>query len=57
MPSPSRQKHSAFVVRIPRVYVPADTPFSLVLRTYGPQGNTAPGVTYIPPQIKPLGVL
>ena len=39
------------------VYVPADTPFSLVLRTYGPQGNTATGTTYIPPQIKPLGVL
>ena len=39
------------------VYVPADTQFSLVLRTYGPQGNTAAGVTYRPPEIKPFGVL
>ena len=44
--------------RVPNwVYVPAHTPFSLVLRTYGPQGNTATGVTYKPPEIKPLGVL
>ena len=39
------------------VFVPPDTPFSLVLRTYGAQGNTAPGVTYSPPQIKALGIL
>jgi len=39
------------------VFVPPDTPFSVVLRTYGAQGNTAPGLTYIPPQIKALGIL
>lgn len=44
--------------RVPNwVYVPANTKFSLVLRSYGPQGNTAPGVTYSPPEIKPFGVL
>ena len=39
------------------VYVPARTPFSLVLRTYGTTGNTAAGVTYTPPPIRPFGVL
>jgi hypothetical protein len=52
---PNRPKIRA---RVPNwVYVPPDTPFSLVLRTYGPQGNTAAGVTYSPPEIKPFGVL
>ena len=32
-------------------------PFSLVLRSYGPQGNTAVGTVYTPPEVKPLGVL
>ena len=37
--------------------VPPDGPFSIVLRVYGPMGNTAPGTLYIPPEIKPLGIL
>ena len=37
--------------------VPEDGPFSIVLRVYGPMGNTAPGTLYIPPEIKPLGIL
>ena len=37
--------------------VPQDGPFSIVLRVYGPTGNTAAGTTYIPPEIKPLGIL
>ena len=30
-------------------------PFSLLLRVYGPEGNTTPG-TYTPPPIKPYGI-
>jgi hypothetical protein len=37
--------------------VPPDGPFSIVLRVYGPTGNTAAGTVYVPPEIKPLGVL
>jgi hypothetical protein len=37
--------------------VPKDGPFSIVLRVYGPTGNTAAGKVYVPPEIKPLGVL
>ena len=37
--------------------VPPDGPFSMVLRVYGPTGNTAPGTLYIPPEVKPLGIL
>jgi hypothetical protein len=32
-----------------------DGPFSLLLRVYGPEGNTSPG-TYTPPPIKPYGI-
>jgi hypothetical protein len=39
------------------VRVPPDGPFSIVLRVYGPEGNTAPGTLYIPAEIRPLGVL
>jgi len=28
-------------------------PFDLLLRVYGPQGNTSPGAKYIPPKIQP----
>jgi hypothetical protein len=28
-------------------------PFDLLLRVYGPDGNTSPGATYIPPKIQP----
>ena len=28
-------------------------PFDLLLRVYGPQGNTSPGAQYIPPKIQP----
>ena len=28
-------------------------PFDLLLRVYGPEGNTSPGVKYIPPKIQP----
>jgi hypothetical protein len=28
-------------------------PFSLVLRVYGPEGNTSPGNKYLPPKILP----
>ncbi len=31
-----------------------NAPFSLLLRVYGPEGNTSPG-TYTPPPIKPYG--
>ena len=30
-------------------------PFSLVLRVYGPEGNTSPGSAYIPPKIRVSG--
>jgi hypothetical protein len=30
-------------------------PFSLVLRVYGPEGNTSPGSAYIPPKITVSG--
>jgi hypothetical protein len=30
-------------------------PFSLVLRVYGPKGNTSPGSAYIPPKIMVSG--
>jgi hypothetical protein len=30
-------------------------PFSLVLRVYGPEGNTSPGNKYVPPRILTLG--
>jgi hypothetical protein len=32
-----------------------DGPFSLLLRVYGPEGNTSPG-SYTPPPIKPYGI-
>ena len=43
-------------------FVPPDTPFSVVIRSYGPTGNTAcPSqsdcTTFVPPPIKPFGVL
>jgi hypothetical protein len=28
-------------------------PFDLLLRVYGPEGNTSPGATYLPPTIQP----
>jgi len=28
-------------------------PFDLLLRVYGPDGNTSPGAKYIPPKIQP----
>jgi hypothetical protein len=35
--------------------VPRRGEFSLVLRVYGPQGNTATGLQYIPPEVVPSG--
>ncbi|HZE15836.1 MAG TPA: DUF1214 domain-containing protein, partial [Mycobacterium sp.] len=31
-------------------------PYSLLLRIYGPEGNTAPGAHYAPPEIRPFGL-
>ncbi len=31
-------------------------PYSLLLRIYGPEGNTAPGAQYVPPEIRPFGL-
>ncbi|HZE16978.1 MAG TPA: DUF1214 domain-containing protein [Mycobacterium sp.] len=33
-----------------------DGPYSLLLRIYGPEGNTAPGAHYLPPEIRPFGL-
>jgi hypothetical protein len=35
---------------------PPSGPFSVMLRVYSPEGKTAKG-TYVPPEIKPLGIL
>jgi hypothetical protein len=32
-------------------------PYALLLRVYGPEGNTAPGNHYAPPEIQPHGIL
>lgn len=50
------------VLRRNWIRVPAGDPFALVIRSYGPEGNTACPTqddckTYVPPPIKPLGVL
>ena len=37
--------------------VPEDGEFSLLFRVYGPTGNTAPDKTFVPPDIKPYGLL
>ena len=48
--------------RIPRlrpnwIFVPRDSPFSVVVRVYGPTGDTTCCAVYKPPPIKPWGVL
>ena len=45
-PTPPPRKLMANWLPVPR------GPFSLVLRVYGPEGNTSPGATYIPPKIR-----
>jgi hypothetical protein len=32
-------------------------PYALLLRVYGPTGNTTPGNHYVPPEIQPHGIL